>query len=138
MAVGGPYGNTKGLALKDPEMRQRAYKSYCDHIAKGKSYKSWYFIEGDCACTYKTMLEYIKDKTEFPPIIKEIAESEGYQQWETIAEESAKGLNKNANTASLQMVMRNKFGWDKDKKEQILSTLSALLKEKEIIQEDVE
>ena len=113
MAGGGTFGNTNGLALKDPEMRQRAYKSYCEHIAQGKSYKSWYFIEGNCACSYKTMLEYIKDTVEFPSIHKEIADSNGYQIWETISEESAKGNNKNANTASLQMVMRNKFGWDK-------------------------
>lgn len=108
-----PKGNKFGQALKDPEMRQRAYQSFCDHLAKGKAIKSWYFIEGDCACVWATMLEYIKDKEEFDPIQKEIALSQGYNKWESIAEESANGKNKQANTASLQMVMRNKFGWDK-------------------------
>jgi hypothetical protein len=136
MAVGGPIGNTKGLALKDPEMRQRAYKSFCEHRAKGKAIKSWYFIEGDSACTWQTMQEYMKDTVEFNPIQKDIAESEGYQLWETITEQSANGKNKNANTASLQMVMRNKFGWDKDKeKDRIIETLSSLLKSKDVIQD---
>jgi len=111
--LGGPLGNSKGVALKDPDMRQRAYKSFCDHRAKGKAIKSWYFVEGDCACTWETMQEYMKDTLEFSPTQLKVAESEGYQLWETITEDSAKGKNKNANTASLQMVMRNKFGWDK-------------------------
>ncbi len=108
-----PKGNNFGQALKDPEMRQRAYKTFCEHRAKGKAIKSWYFIEGDCACTWETMQEYMKNTEEFAPIQLKVAESEGYQLWESITEDSAKGKNKNANTASLQMVMRNKFGWDK-------------------------
>ena len=114
MAGGGPIGNTKGLALKDPEMRQRAYKSFCEHLAQGKSIKSWWFEEGNNSCTYKTILEYIKDKEEFPSIHKEIAECKGFNYWETIVAESAIGKNRESNTACLQMLMRNKFGWDKD------------------------
>ena len=106
--------NQNGIALKDPNIRQIAYKSYCDHIALGKSKDSWYFEHEDLTCTYKTFQKYIKNEIEFPPIKREIAECKGYQKWESIAENSATGADKKkSNTASLQMVMRNKFGWDK-------------------------
>lgn len=110
-------GNDYGLALKDPAIRQKAYKSFCDHLAKGKSQKSWFFEEGEHLCCYKTMLSYIQNNPkEFPPIQREIAETKGYQYWESVVEASAEGRNPTANTASLQMVMRNKFGWDKEQK----------------------
>jgi len=111
-----PKGNTYGMAIKDPEIRQKAYLSFCDHLSKGKNIKSWWFEEGDIACTWATMLSYIKDEREFNPIKRLVAESQGYNKWENIAEQSADGTNKNANTASLQMVMRNKFGWDKEQR----------------------
>lgn len=113
MAYESLIGNTSGLALKDKDMRQRAYKSFCDHLANGKVIKSWWFEEGDCSVCWATMLEYIKDTTEFDPNKRKVAEARGLQKWEEVCEDSANGKNKNANTASLQMVMRNKFGWDK-------------------------
>lgn len=108
-------GNQFGLALKDPEMRQRAYKSYCDHLSLGKSRKSWCFIEGDHACTWETFETYLKNEDEFPPVKRNIAQIQGFKKWEAITEDSATGADrKKSNTASLQMVMRNKYGWDKD------------------------
>jgi hypothetical protein len=113
-----PLGNKYGLALKDPKIRQKAYKLFCDHLAKGKSIKSWCYEDDEGnSCTWGTMLSYIKDSPhEFDPIKKELAEIKGYNRWEEVAEASAEGKNKRANTASLQMVMRNKFGWDKEEK----------------------
>lgn len=111
-----PKGNNFGLALKDPEMRQRAYQSFCDHLAKGKAIKSWFFIEGNCACSWLTMQEYMKNTEEFNPLQMQIAQAHGYQYWEGVVQASAEGKNKDANTASLQMLMRNKFGWDKEQK----------------------
>ena len=62
------------------------------------------------------MLTYIKNNPiEFDSVSKQIAHIKGFNVWEDVAEKSAKGKNK-ANTASLQMVMRNKFGWDKEDK----------------------
>ena len=107
-------GNKHGLALKDPDVRQKAYKNFCDHIAKGKSIKSWWYEEDDVSCHWQTMLNYLKDTNEFDPIKKLIAESKGFAKWENLVEDSASGKNKDASTASLQMVMRNKYGWDKD------------------------
>lgn len=113
MAVA-PKGNKYAVVLKDKDLRQRAYKSFCDHLSKGKAIKSWWYEEGEYSCTWATMLSYMQDAKEFDPIHKELAESKGYNYWENVAEESAIGKNSRANTASLQMVMRNKFGWDKE------------------------
>lgn len=110
-----PEGNNYGLALKDPEVRQKAYKLFCEHLSKGSSIKSWWY-EDDLgnACTWQTMQSYIKDNPkEFDSIHKEIAESKGFAYWENVVASSAIGTNEKANTASLQMIMRNKYGWDK-------------------------
>lgn len=108
-------GNKNAQKMKTPEMKEMAYKSYCDHMALGKSKKSWYFEHPDLKITWQTMEKYIaEDPIVFNPIHKEIAWCKGYQVWEEIVSQSAKGLNKEANTATLQMVMRNKFDWDKE------------------------
>jgi hypothetical protein len=108
-----PKGNKYGLKLKDPQIRQLAYEQYCEHLAKGKSKKSWYFEHPEFSCTWQTMEEYINNQAEFNPLQRQIADSKGYARWEQVVEDSAVGVNKDANTASLQMLMRNKFGWDK-------------------------
>lgn len=113
---GAPINNKNGTALKDPDMRKRAYKSFCDHRAKGKAVKSWFFEEDNCSCTWETLYKYIKDDVEFDPLQLKAAEAKGYNYWESVVEASAVGTNKEANTASLQMLMRNKYGWDKDQK----------------------
>lgn len=118
--VGAPIGNQNHIALKDPEIRQKAYKSFCEHLSKGLSYQSW-FYEDDLGngCVGKTMLSYIKENPiEFPSVKKEIADSKGFAFWEGILIDSASGKNKDASTASLQMIMRNKYGWDKPKEEE--------------------
>lgn len=116
-----PKGNqfSKGLknaeGLKTPELKQEAYDQYCAHLADGKSKKSWYFDHPKMKLTYITMEKYILEDASFlDPLHKEIAWCKGYQKWEEIVTGSAIGSNKDANTASLQMVMRNKFGWDKE------------------------
>lgn len=111
-----PKGNQYGVKLKNPTIRQQAYASYCQHIANGKSKRSWYFEHPEgYSCTWETMESYLQNAGEFDPIHKKIAECKGFAKWEQITEDSATGLNQTANTASLQMVMRNKFGWDKER-----------------------
>jgi len=108
-----PKGNQNGTKIKNPNLRQLAYDQYCDHLAKGKSKKSWHFEHPELTCCWKTMEKYIKDEIEFPPIKKEIAEAKGFYHWENVVEEAAIGTNEKANVAALQMLMRNKYGWDK-------------------------
>lgn len=117
-------GNKNGMALKDPDIRQIAFKSYLDHLAKGKSKKSWWFEHEELSCIWITMEKYIAENpSEFDPNKVEIALTKGYYAWENISEGSAKGENE-ANTASLQMVMRNKFGWDKKDKDESETTIT--------------
>jgi hypothetical protein len=120
--------NQNGLAIKDKKLRQEAYRQYCAHLAQGKSKKSWYFEHSELTCTWETMEKYIANEVEFDPLQKKIAEASGYGRWEGVVEDSAIGRNKDANTASLQMLMRNKFGWDKqaDKQESIDPNTSKL------------
>ena len=113
-AFGHP-GNKYGLKLKDPALRQRAYDHYCAHLAKGKSKRSWVFEEDGHTCIWETFESYMENEAEFDPIKMKAALSMGFAKWEGVCEESADGKNQKANTASLQMIMRNKFGWDKSK-----------------------
>jgi len=136
-----PKGNQYGLALPDPAVRQLAYKSYCDHLALGKSRKSWYYEDKKYSCTWETFETYLKNEDEFPPIKRKISETKGFQKWEQITENAATGSDGGvSNTASLQMVMRNKYGWDKkaDEKEAVsnLSDLKNSCEKNEIMQHD--
>lgn len=107
-------GNTNGLKLKDPDVRKEAYKQFCEWLSKGKSPRSFTFEKEALRCTGQTIDSYIKeDPIEFPPIHRQMALCKGYARWEQVVEDSAIGINKEANTASLQMLMRNKFDWDK-------------------------
>lgn len=111
--MGAPVGNKNGIKLKDPNIRQLAYSQYCAHLAKGKSKRSWYFEHPEFRCTWETLEKYLDDQVEFDPLHKKIAEVKGFAYWEGVVEDSATGKNKEANTASLQMLMRNKYAWDK-------------------------
>lgn len=122
--------NKNGIALKAKDIRQEAYLDYCAHLALGKSKRSWRFRKDpNLHCTYQTMESYMKDAAEFDPIHKLEGEIDGYYRWENAVEESALGINKEANTASLQMKMRNKFGWDKPENKELLD--SSVIAEKQ-------
>lgn len=112
--AGAPKGNKNAIKLKTPELKAEAYRQYCAHLAKGKSKKSWYFEHPDLQLTFETMDKYIAENPiDFRPITRQIAEIKGFAYWEEIVEQSARGENQ-ANTASLQMLMRNKYKWDKE------------------------
>jgi hypothetical protein len=110
---GAPKENKNGLALKDPDVRQEAYEDYCAHLSEGRGKRGWCYNKDGLNCTFETMEKYIKNEVEFDPQKKRDAEAKGYMTWESVVMDSAKGKNKEANTATLQMLMRNKYGWDK-------------------------
>jgi hypothetical protein len=109
--------NTRGPKKLTAEERQEAYESYCKHIAGGFCKESWCWEEHKKhRLTNKTMEKWIRiSPEEFSPHKKEQAEAQSLKYWERILYSSADGTNPDASTASLQMVMRNKFGWDKPK-----------------------
>lgn len=108
-------GNTHALKATTPELRQKVFKSYCEHIAKGKSSRSWYYKdETGLALSGKTIERYMQEyPADCPAEQKDVAMAQSLGVWEEVLESSAKGTNKDANVAALQMLMRNKFGWDK-------------------------
>lgn len=117
----GPPGNQHCLKLKTPEIKAKVYKSYCDHLAKGNSKRSWWFKDDESGITLtsETLEKYLKNPDDFDPIQIKVAMAQGYYYWEQVCGDSAIGVNEKANTASLQMIMRNKFGWDKNEEKQM-------------------
>lgn len=107
-------GNQTAKKLTTDELKKLAYEQYCEHIASGRSKKTWCLEHEDMTLTWQTMEKYIQeDQAVFNPLKKQIAEIKSYHTWETVVQDKAKGKNTKADTATLQMVMRNKFGWDK-------------------------
>ena len=117
--AGAPTGNQNAKKLTTPELKEEAYLKYCEWLARGKSWKSFTFQKDDLKVTGETVRKYLEeDPIVFAPIHRQFAWAQGYAHWEQIVEDSAVGINKEANTASLQMLMRNKYDWDKPSAEQ--------------------
>jgi hypothetical protein len=107
-------GNQNATKLKTPELKEEAYRQYCDYIAKGLSKEGWYFDHPEFSLTWETMEKYIKeDPIVFEPIKKKIAECRSFRVWEGTGIAMMKGEAK-SETALFQLFMRNKFGWDKE------------------------
>lgn len=112
---GAPRGNKNGTKLKDADVRQQAYKSYCEWISQGKTKEAWVFEHPSLSCTSKTMERYIRENPlEFPLIHKEIAEAKSYEIWLETGKQMMLGEISKCQPAIYQMFMRNKFGWDKN------------------------
>lgn len=112
---GAPKGNKLGTKLKDKDVRQEAYKQYCNHIASGECKESFVFEHPTLTVTYKTMERYIRENPiEFPPDKKEAAEAASYRRWTKDGHNMMMGKVKGCQPAIYQMFMRNKFGWDKE------------------------
>lgn len=108
-------GNKSALKLKTPELRKEAFRQYCEHIAGGWQKKSWYFVHPDITCCWATIEKTILDfSEEFDLEHIAVAQAKSMKFWETILYDAAKGAAKDCSPASLQMIFRNKFGWDKN------------------------
>ncbi len=121
-----PTGNPPGCPEKlyNDELKERAYNSYCKHIASGLPQDAWYFDEDGILLTWETMENYFKRYPEycvdggiFDPAKKKVARSKNYQHWFGHVAGSAIGTNEKASTASLQMIMRNIHKWDAKQEE---------------------
>lgn len=131
-----PLGNKFRQVLKTEELRKEAYRQYCNHLAQGYHQDSWYFEHPELTLCSESMEKYIKEyPQELAPINKRVAKAKGLKIWEKVVEDSAKGDNEKANTASLQMLMRNKFGWDKPEKDKQASDAEIRINLKEFAEE---
>ncbi len=111
--AGAPEGNTNPVKLKTNELKTEAYRQYCAHIASGIPKKAWCFEHPELTLTWETMEKYIKDDPiVFDPTNKKVAETKSLNHWFGVLSSKATGKNKDADTAALQIIMRNKFKWD--------------------------
>lgn len=113
--------NTWGRGIKSVEERQQAYADYCAHISKGRFKYSWRYSNPDTGShwTYETIERWLRETDEFEPSQMKLAEASGFEYYENILLDSASGKNTKANVATLQMLMRNKFGWDRAERREI-------------------
>lgn len=106
-------GNKFGQKLTTDQLKKAAYNSYLDHISKGKTKRSWAFQKDKLTLTWETMEKYIREfPNEFDPILIQKAYCDGMAYWESIVDAGARSERK-VDTATLQMLMRNKFHWDR-------------------------
>lgn len=114
-----PKGSKNAQKMKTEDLQLEAYHDYCEWVAAGKSKDSWRWRKDNrMMCTWQTIEKYmIEDPVKFKPIHMQAAKCDSKAYWEQIVADSAIGKNEKANTASLQMIMRNKFGWDKQQSE---------------------
>lgn len=114
-----PKGNQRGIILKDAEIRQIAYKDFCQHIADGYPQECWSFSQDGYRCHFQTMLSYIKGDIsgEFDPNLKKEAHCKAYKKLYGEGLSLMRGQYKNGSPVVWQTVMRNvnrRFGWDTD------------------------
>ena len=112
-------GNKNACSLKTDELKAEAYRQYCEHIAKGYPKASWCFEHPTLTPTWESMESYIKaDPTNpvFDTLKRKAAMAKNMAHWFGVLGSSANGSNPKASTASLQVIMRNIHGWDKENK----------------------
>lgn len=114
MNMSAPLSNDYNKKLKTKEIKEKVYQDYCKWIASGKSHKSWYYDQDDLTLTWQTIERYIKEDEDLDPIHKEIAVAKSLAFWEQIGIDMILGKVLHCSPAVYQMIMRNKFGWDKD------------------------
>mgnify|MGYP001599856286 CR=1 FL=1 len=112
------YGNKCGVSLKTQESKDKAFKSYCDHIAKGRPKYGWHYVDDDGNhCCWETMDKHIA-AGEFDTNLLKAAQSKSFQRWFERGEKLVDGEIKGGSPKTWETIMRNKFqkkyGWDKD------------------------
>lgn len=112
-------GNQAAKKIKSNDLLLEAYRQYCEYIAAGKSKRGWRFEHPDLTITYRTMETYMQENPSvLDPIHIQVAETKGYDHWESLGKDMMTGKVKGAQPAIYQMFMRNKYDWDKENKVQ--------------------
>lgn len=123
----------------NPHRCLEAFEEYCKHMEAGYKRQAFFFSTDDFIISYKTLDNYMKDMPDIFPLEEfERSQAAGQLTWEKIAEDCALA-KKPHNTATLQMVMRNKCGWDKKETvETDFTTLKAVFAHFAIAREQLE
>lgn len=115
-------GNLNAVKIKDADVQRIAYENYCEWIASGKGQRGWVFdykneAGEDKFILWQTMERYIElFPSVCPPENKIRAENLGYQSWEQRGTDMMVGKIEKCQPAIYQMMMRNKYSWDKESK----------------------
>lgn len=113
-----PEGNKRATKLKDPDVRQEAYRQFCEHIASGWPVEAFFFDHPMHSVCWRTMLRYINESPgEFQPILMDKAKSARYKYWLGEGKNLMVGKYKRGSPVVWQTCMRNIFkdvGWDRE------------------------
>ncbi len=114
-------GNQFGDKL-NPLQKQLAFKQYCEHIASGLSKEAWSYQDPNdknLSICFDTIESYInKDPDAFPTSKLKEAYAQSRKFFEQTGLDMMTGANCKGSAAIFQIFMRNKFGWDKETKDQ--------------------
>lgn len=110
-------GNNNREKLTTPELRKKVFDHFCEHLKTGLSKECWFYEdETGLTMTLDGFDRYMREyRHEFDMDKYDAAFRKGMQYYENVGSEIAIGKNEKGNVAALQMIMRNKFGWDKKK-----------------------
>jgi hypothetical protein len=110
--------NQNGIKLKDPAIRQEAYRQYLEHLAKGYPKETFFFDHPTHSVCYKTLDKYLRDHPdEFPPILMEKAKASRYRHWFDEGKMLMQGKYRHGSPVVWGTIMRNIFkdiGWDRE------------------------
>jgi hypothetical protein len=115
-----PPGNNWGTKLKDPKIRQKAYREYCEWIASGMPKQSFFYDDGEHSVTWQTLDKYIEDNpAEFNPLLMQKARASRFTHWFGEGKKLMSGKYKGGSPVVWQTIMRNIFkdpdiAWDRE------------------------
>jgi hypothetical protein len=129
-------GNQVNKKLTTDELKLEAYAQYCAHIAQGMPKKAWCFRHPTLSLTWETMEKYIKNEPAvFDLTHKKLAEADSLKHWFSYLGDSARGKNKDANVASLQIILRNMHAWDRTDKQDDNDVHSAQFNQERLLEQ---
>jgi hypothetical protein len=133
-----PKGYRNAAKLKTNDLKQKAYKGYCEHIASGKPKEGYVFKCPTETVTWETIEKYMaEDPVNFPPLLMKEARAKRYMIWFEKGNALIEGKYRHGSPVVWQTIMRNMFrdiGWDKQEDKSTFSaeqesTLRSLFKE---------
>jgi hypothetical protein len=115
-------GNQLAKKLTTSELKEEAYRQYCEHVAEGWPKESWYFEHPDLTLTWQTMETYIKNEPDvFKSNLMNLAKAKRYRHWFGEGKTLMKGGYAHGSPVVWQTIMRNMFKeqkWDVKELEQ--------------------
>lgn len=136
-----PYNlrNFATAALKPLDMKQRAWIAYLAHLRMGYSREAFVYREGGNSftetCSYKTLDNLASENNpDFPKSQLDDAICDARLRYEKLGDDLLTGKIPNGNAAVFQIIMRNRFGYDKPQANMQISIEADFLKKVALIE----